>query len=114
MIYRMIGRTIMFSQVGFPTINCHPRPDPVPMFICYPRPVCDLSHRPRSVPPASVCAMGFHPRHRQQFAQLVAIRAISWHRPISRDLSGDSQENKTKYIIAMATNSDEKRLKLKE
>jgi hypothetical protein len=33
---------IMFSQVGFPTINRHPRPDPVPMFVRCPR------HRPQS------------------------------------------------------------------
>jgi hypothetical protein len=33
---------------------------------------------------------------------------------ISRDLRGDSQENETKWIVAMTTNSGEKRLKLKE
>jgi hypothetical protein len=83
MIYQTTGRTIMFSQVGFPTINCHPRPDHVPMFVCYPR------HRPRSARWAAICA-------------------------ISRDLRGNSQENETKYIVAMTTNSGEKRLKLKE
>jgi hypothetical protein len=27
----------MFNQVGFPTINRHPHPDPAPMFVRYPR-----------------------------------------------------------------------------
>jgi hypothetical protein len=62
MICRMIGQTIMFSQVGFPTINRHPRPDPVPMFVRYPR------HRLRSATPASIWAMGFHLRHRPRSA----------------------------------------------
>jgi hypothetical protein len=35
-----IGRTILFSQVELPTINHHPCPGPVPMFVRYPR------HRP--------------------------------------------------------------------
>jgi hypothetical protein len=40
----------MFSQVGFLTINRHPRSDPTPMFVRYPR------HRLRSVPSAAICA----------------------------------------------------------
>jgi hypothetical protein len=32
----MICRTIMFSQVGFPTINRHQGPYPIPMFVSYP------------------------------------------------------------------------------
>jgi hypothetical protein len=68
MISRTIGRTVMFSQTGFPTINRHPRPDPVPMFVRFPR------HRLRSVPSVAICAtrldLGheFHPHHRPRFA----------------------------------------------
>jgi hypothetical protein len=36
MIDRTIGRTIMFSQVGFPTINRHQRHYPIPMVVRYP------------------------------------------------------------------------------
>jgi hypothetical protein len=52
MIYRTIGRTIILSQVGFPTINRRPRPDPVPMFVRYPR------HRPRSGSSGFIRPMG--------------------------------------------------------
>jgi hypothetical protein len=38
---------------------------------------CDLSHRPRSAPPASIWAMEFHPRHRPRFAQWT----MSWDPP---------------------------------
>jgi hypothetical protein len=50
MICQTTGRTIMFNQVGFPIINRHPRPDPVPMFVCYPREPL------QSVPSAATCA----------------------------------------------------------
>jgi hypothetical protein len=73
MICWTIGRTVIFSQVGLPTINGHPRPDPVPVFVRYPRHQMHLSHRPRSGSGAGI-------------------------RVISRDLRGDSHEyeNKTK------------------
>jgi hypothetical protein len=102
MIYRTIGRTIMFSQVGFPTINRHLRPDPVPMFARCPRP------RLQSIPLATICATGRDPGHELASALSAAICTIS------RDMRRDSQENETKWIAAMTTNSGEKRLKLKE
>jgi hypothetical protein len=45
MICQTIGRTIMFSQVGFHTVNRHHRPYPFPMF------------RPLSAPPAAICSI---------------------------------------------------------
>jgi hypothetical protein len=48
------------------------------------------------------------PSHELASAPPAAIGAIS------RDLRGDSQENETKRIVAMATNSGDKRLRLKE
>jgi hypothetical protein len=71
----------MFSQMGFPTINRHPRPDPIPMFVRYPR------HRLRSVPSAAIWAMELHPHHRPRWAAICTI---------SRDMRGDSQEDETK------------------
>jgi hypothetical protein len=83
MICRTMGRTIMFNQVEFPTINRHPRPDPASMFVRYPR------HRPRSAPPASIRAMGRNPRKRnkvdhcdghkfrQETAQIESINSIN-------------------------------------
>jgi hypothetical protein len=75
MICRTIGRTITFSQVGFPAINRRPRSNPVPMFVRYRR------HQLRSAPAPSIWAMGFHPSHRPRFALWAQIRAISWHPP---------------------------------
>jgi hypothetical protein len=98
----------MFSQVGFPTINPHLRRDPVPMFVRYPR------HRLRSVPPALFWAMQFDGRYELAFAPSAAICAISRdlrHQPRSgRGLS----RNEIKYLVAITTNSSEKRLKMKE
>jgi hypothetical protein len=68
MICRTIGRTIMLNQVGFPTINRHPRPDPVPMFLRYPR------HRLRSVPSAAISATGLDLGHGVASAPPAAIR----------------------------------------
>jgi hypothetical protein len=72
------------------------------MFVRYPR------HRLRSVPSAAICATGLDPDHGFSSEPPAAIRAMG------RDLRGDSQENETKYIIAMTKNSSEKRPKLKE
>jgi hypothetical protein len=69
MIYRTIGRTIVFTQVRFPAINSHPRPDPVSVFVRYPR------HRLRSVPMAAVCATGRDPGHELASAPSSAICA---------------------------------------
>jgi hypothetical protein len=66
---------IAFSQVGFPTINRRPLPDPVPMFVRYPR------HRMRSVPSAAICATGRNSRNglrsgeKLAFTPSAAIRA---------------------------------------
>jgi hypothetical protein len=68
-ICRTTDRTIMFSQVRFPIINRHRRPDPVPMFVRYPR------HRPQSVPPASIRAMGRNPGRELSSAPSAAICA---------------------------------------
>jgi hypothetical protein len=65
----------MFSQVGFPTISRHPRHDPVPMFVRYPR------HRPRSVPSAAICATGLDLGHGVSSAPPAAIQAMTRHPP---------------------------------
>jgi hypothetical protein len=70
MICRTICRTIMFSQVGFPTINNHPRPDPVPSLVRY-----------------------LH--HRLRFGQWATIWAMSWHSPHRPRSARGSQENET-------------------
>jgi hypothetical protein len=92
----------MSSQVGFPTINRHPRRDPVLMPVRYPghrtqsvpsAAICatglDLGHAVSSVPPAAICAMDRNPGH-ELASPSAAICAIS------RDLRGESQENETK------------------
>jgi hypothetical protein len=75
MIFRTMGRTIMLSQVGFPTINRHQPPYPVPMFVRY------RHHRRRSVPSAAVCATGLDLGHGVSSAQLAGIRTMGWHPP---------------------------------
>jgi hypothetical protein len=70
MICRTIGRTIMFSQMGFPTINHHPRPGPVPMFVRYQR------HRPRSGPWGFVRATGRDSRNGARSVPSAGIRPI--------------------------------------
>jgi hypothetical protein len=78
----------MFSQVGFPTISRHPRPDPVLIFVRYPRHQLrsvpsaancatgvDLGHEGSSVPPAAIRAMGRDPSHELASAPLAAICA---------------------------------------
>jgi hypothetical protein len=83
MICWTIGRTIMFSQLGFPTINRHQCPYPVPIF------VRSLRHRRRSAPCGFILATGRDPDHELASAPSAAICVIS------RDLRGDSQENET-------------------
>jgi hypothetical protein len=93
----------MFNQVGFFTVDHHMRPDPVPMFVCYPRDrlrsvplvaICatglDLDHGVSSAPPAAIRTMSRDPGYELASAPSAAICAIS------RDLLGDSQENETK------------------
>jgi hypothetical protein len=89
----------MFSQVGFPTINCHPHPDPVPMFVRYPRhrlqsvpsaAICatglDLGHAVSSAPPTAIPAMGCNPGHKLASAPSATICAMM------RDLRGLSRK----------------------
>jgi hypothetical protein len=68
----------------------------------------DLGHGVSSAPPAAIRAMGHNPGHELASTPSAAICVIS------RDLRGDSQKEETKRIVAMTTNSGEKRLKLKK
>jgi hypothetical protein len=80
MICGTIARTIMLSQVGFPTINRHQRPYPVPMFVRYPR------HRRQSVPSPTICATGLDLGYGVSSAPPAAIRVMTGIRPIDRDM----------------------------
>jgi hypothetical protein len=89
MICRTIGRTIMFSQMGFPNINRYPRPGSVPGFVRYQRhrlrfvpsaTICatrlDLGHGVSSAPPAAIRAMGRDPYHEMASAPSAAIKQV--------------------------------------